>query len=112
MAQVADSTGQGRVARRAADSDVSDHERPGGQSRGHAVAWLIAALVVSLLLAGLAVAMPLPQVVAALGSGACIAQAQRHSGRNPRWVLSFFLGALMALTVAAVILAISIAMTT
>ena len=112
MPQVADSTGQGWVAGRAADTEAFDDERPAVHSRGHAVAWLIAALLVSLLLAGLAVAMPLPQVAAAVGSGACIAQARRHLGRKPRWVLSFVLGALMALTMAAVVLAISLAMTT
>lgn len=112
MPPVADSTRRGRVADRATDGDASDHERPAVQSRSHAVAWLVAALVVSLLLGAWALAMPLPQVAAAAGSGACIAQARRHSGREPRWVLSFFFGALLTLTVAAVVLAISVAMTT
>lgn len=112
MTQGSDSGGQRWVESRAVDSDVSGHERPAVQSRGPTVAWVTAALVVSLLLGGLAVAMPLPQVVAALGSGACIAQARRRSGREPRWVLSVLLGALMTLMAAAVVLAVSIAVTT
>lgn len=111
MPEVVDSTGPGWVDGRAAADGVSEHKRPTVQSRGRVVAWLIAALVVSLLLGALVIAMPLPQVVAALGSGACIAQARRHWGREPRWVLSFALGALMTLTAAALVLAVSLALT-
>jgi len=112
MAHVADATGPGSVEGRAADSDGSRHQRPVVSSRGPAIAWLIAALVVSLLLGALVVAMPLPQVVAVVGSGACIAQARRHSGREPRWVVSLLLGALMTMAVTAAVFAITIAIST
>lgn len=38
-------------------------------------------------------------ISAALGTGACVAQARSHSGRQPRWGLSMFLG-VMAATIA------------
>jgi len=110
MPQVADSTGP--VEGRAAVSVGSDDEGPPDHSRGPVVAWLIAALVVALLLAGLAVAMPLPQVASALLSGACVAQARRHSGRKPRWVLSIVLGAVLTVLALAAVLATMLAITT
>jgi hypothetical protein len=36
-------------------------------------------------------------IPATLGTGACVAQARRHSGREPRWGLSMFLGAVAAM---------------
>ncbi|MFY9974197.1 MAG: hypothetical protein WAK53_08085, partial [Chromatiaceae bacterium] len=78
--------------------------RPGG------VAWTIAAAAVpalAVLAVSLTYAMDLAPVdfgvaagvvavLVAVGTGACVVQARRHFGREPRWGLSMFLGGVAA----------------
>jgi len=81
-----------------------------GPSRTGGVAWTIAAAAVpalAVLAVSLTYAMDLAPVdfgvaagvvavLVAVGTGACVVQARRHFGRQPRWGLSMFLGGVAA----------------
>lgn len=96
--------------RRGAPRTERTHRSTTGPSRTGGVAWAIAAVAVPAL-AVLAVSLPyatdlapvgfdvaarVVAVLVAVGTGACVAQARRHFGRQPRWGLSMFLGGVAA----------------
>lgn len=106
MAQVAEPTEQPGMD----EPPARTHRSETAPSRAGGVAWTIAAvavpvvvvLVMSLSYASdlapvdFGVAAAVAAVLVAGGTGACVAQARRHFGREPRWGLSMFLGAVTA----------------
>jgi hypothetical protein len=97
------------VADRRGGSPTPVPQHPDVPSRSRAFAWTLAALAVPVLvvlavyvnylmdLLWFGVAAGALAIPATLGTGACVAQARRHSGREPRWGLSMFLGAVAAM---------------
>lgn len=96
--------------RREAPRTERTHRSMPAPSRSGGVAWTIAAVAVPALAVlamslsyGMAVApvdfgvaAGVVAVLVALGTGACVAHARRHFGRQPRWGLSMFLGGVAA----------------
>jgi hypothetical protein len=96
--------------RRGAPRTERAHRSRAAPSRPRGVAWTIAAVAVpalAVLAMSLSYAMDLASfdfgvaagvvaVLVAAGTGACVAQARRHFGREPRWGLSMFLGVVAA----------------
>lgn len=97
------------VADRRGEPRTPGTQRPDVPSRSRAFAWTAAALAVPVLvvravylnfvldLLWFGVAAGALAIPATLGTGACIAKAQRHYGREPRWGLGMFLGAVAAM---------------
>jgi hypothetical protein len=99
------------VAERRAAPRTARAHRTNAPSRPGGLAWSIAAVAVpalgvlaiylalgmDLAAVGFGVAAGVVAIPVALGTGACIAQARRHFGREPRWGLSMFLGVVAAI---------------
>jgi len=96
--------------RRSAPRTGQAHRSATAPSRPGGLAWTVAAVAVPALVVlamSLSYAMDLAPVdfgvaagvaagLVAVGTGACVAQARRHFGREPRWGLSMFLGVVAA----------------